>query len=320
MNRPAPRGPQADLKHALLVWLAQHLQALIASIGQAVRYPVSSLLTTAVIGISLALPAGFYLLLENAGAVLSSWGSSAQLALFLNLDVPEERARNLAGEIRGHPQVAAATYLSRAEVLEEYRRMSGFREALEALTDNPLPAVILVQPRTEDAAGDVGERLLADLRQLAEVDAAQYDRQWVQRLYAIMDILERAVLILATLLALGVLLIVGNTIRLAIFNRRAEIEINILFGATNAFIQRPYLYSGLMHGIGGALLAWLLVNGALQLLSAPAARLAELYLSDFALSGLRAREVLCLLATGGALGVAGSWIAVQRHLRTISPF
>jgi cell division transport system permease protein len=318
MTRRPPRFPVPELGRLLQVWLAQHLQALLSSLGQALRAPISSLLTTAVIGISLALPAGFYLLLDNAGTVVSAWGNSAQLALFLRLEVGDQRARELAAAIAARPDVATAAAVSRAEVLEEYRRLSGFGAALDALPDNPLPALILVQPR--GAAADAGAALLAELQHLPEVDAAQFDRQWVQRLAAIMAILKRTVLILGALLSLGVLLIVGNTIRLAIHHRRAEIEINMLFGATHGFIQRPFLYTGLLHGLAGALFAWLLVNGALRILAGPVDRLAELYQSGFTLSGLGGQELLVLLCAGAALGIIGSWVSVQRHLRSINPF
>jgi cell division transport system permease protein len=178
---------------------------------------------------------------------------------------------------------------------------------------------LLVQPGSL-AAGSSAEALLAVLRGLPETDTAQFDRQWVQRLVALLNILQRAVWILAALLALAVLLIIGNTIRLSIYNRRTEIEINMLFGATAAFIQRPFLYSGFMHGLMGALLAWMLVSGAVYLLQSPVAELADLYASNFVLAGLNRDEIFKLLGAGGLLGLSGSWLAVQRHLRDITPF
>jgi cell division transport system permease protein len=303
----------------LAVWFAQHAQACVFSAGQMFRNPVGSLLTASVIGISLALPAGFYLVLANVQQVTTGWGGTARISLFLKIDVAEDRGRALAEELRTRPAIEEVQYISREEALAEYQRMSGFGEALTALPDNPLPAVILVQPSGAGLAGDSGDQLIAELRALPEVDTGQFDRQWVQRLLALLDILRRAILLLAVALALGVLLVVGNTIRLAILNRREEIEINKLFGATNAFVRRPFLYVGMLHGIGGALLAWLLVSLALGLMSDPVSRLAELYSSDFQLSGFGPREVLALVGSGGLLGLLGSWLAVHRHLREIGP-
>lgn len=313
------RAASQDWGRILGAWLDQHAQAFFFSIGQMVRNPIGSLLTTAVIGISLALPASFYLVLVNAQLVTAGWGGTARISLFMKLDVPEDRARAVAEQLARHAQIEDVHYVSREEALAEYERLSGLAEALQYLDENPLPAMLLVQPRLEDLSGGAGDQLIAELRALPEVDSAEFDRQWVQRLFALLQIFQRAVIILATLLAVAVLLIIGNTIRLAIYNRRTEIEINKLFGATNTFIRRPFLYSGLMHGLGGAILALVLVNAGIGLLSGPVARLADLYLSQFALAGLGGREILYLLGAGGFLGLAGSWLAVQRHLSEIGP-
>jgi len=309
-----------DWRRVLSVWAAEHARAFLFSAGQVFRQPASSLLTVAVIGIALALPSLFYLVLLNVEQVSAGWGGSARIALYLKMDVGEAAGRELAGRLATHEAIEDVRYISRDEALEEYRRMSGFAEALEMLPENPLPAVILVQPRLEGLSGEAAETLARELRALPEVESGQFDRQWVQRLFALMAILHRAVFILAALLALAVLLIVGNTIRLAIMNRRAEIEINKLFGATDAFVRRPFLYNGIIHGVLGAVFAWLLVSGATLLLAGPVARLSDLYLGSFSLSGLSARETLGLLAAGGLLGLAGSWLAVSRHLKDMGPF
>ena len=315
MNQPTRRRSAIDWRRAMRAWLLAHAQACIFSVGQLFRSPIGSLLTVAVIGISLALPAGFYLLLVNAQQVTSGWGGSAQISLFMKLDLEKGQAQAVADRLRDHPHIETVSYVSREQGLAEYREMSGFGEALDTLEENPLPDVILVQPKLEALSAAEGDRLLGDLRAIPEVDTAQFDRQWVQRLFAIMEILKRGALIMAFLLAMAVLLVIGNTIRLAIFNRRAEIEINLLFGATHAFVRRPFLYSGFIHGALGALLAWLLINGAIQLLSGPALHLAELYSSRFTLTGLDADAAWYLVGIGGLLGLTGSWIAVQRHLR-----
>lgn len=317
-RRVRPRRP--PLSRLFRVWMVQHIQAFLFSLGETVRNPLGSLLTAAVIGISLALPAAFYITLANVRQVAGGWDATTRISLFLKMDVDADAARALAQKLWARPDVSAVKFISRKQALAEYKRMSGFASALDALDTNPLPALLLVEPRLDGvSAGTAGENLLNDLRKLPQVDTAQFDRQWVQRLFAILEIIQRAVFILAGLLAAAVLLVVGNTIRLAIFHRRTEIEVNKLFGATNAFIQRPFLYNGLIQGVAGALLAWVLVDGAVFLLSGPVARLAHLYLSSFALSGLGLRDGLILVAAGGFLGLAGSWLAVQRHLREIEP-
>jgi cell division transport system permease protein len=297
----------------------QHAQACIYSMGQLFKHPLNTLLTTAVVGIALSLPAGFYLLLENCQRVASNWDNSSEISLFLKLEVDEKRTLALMEELRQTQGVVTVDYISSDAALLEFQKQTGLSQAMNALESNPLPAIILLQPALQEFSSIESDLLMQKLRTLPEVDTAQFDRQWIQRLFAIIEIVRQGVIVLSALLALAVLLIVGNTIRLAIYNRRTEIEVNKLFGATEAFIQRPYLYSGLFHGAGGSFLAWLLLSLSLFLLDAPVARLAGLYSSDFKLHSLSIIECLLLFLGGGVLGLLGSWVSVQRHIKAIEP-
>ncbi|MCC6207716.1 MAG: ABC transporter permease, partial [Gammaproteobacteria bacterium] len=254
-----------------------HLQSLLDSLGRLVRNPVAGAMTVAVIGIALALPTGMHVVLKNVQALSSGWENSAQISLFLRKDLREERLRRLTSELKAMPEVAVVTYVSPDEALREFQRISGFGDAVNALQQNPLPGVLIVQPALAASAPAAVEGLLAHLRGHPDVELAQLDMEWIKRLYAMMEIARRGVAVLASVLALAVLLIVGNTIRLAIQSRRDEIEVQKLIGATDAFIRRPFLYSGFWHGVLGAVIAWLLVNISLWALSAPVARLSSLY-------------------------------------------
>ena len=300
-------------------WLLQHLQAAVYSLGQLARNPIGSFMTVAVIGIALALPAGFYLILDNAKRVTSDWDMTLQIAVYLKQDVSGDAARQLAGQLRDDDAIKAVDYISRAEALQEFRQLSGFAEAIDALSENPLPAVLLVQPASAATDTTAFEKLLSRLQQLPEVDQAKFDRQWLQRLQAIIETVQRAVMVLSFVLGLAVLLIVGNTIRLGIYNRRAEIEITKLFGATDAFIQRPFLYTGFWYGVLGATFAALLIAIAILVLSGPVRDLASLYASNYRLGGASLTQLLALFGTGVGLGLAGSWLSVQRHIRAIEP-
>ncbi len=300
-------------------WLLQHLQAAVYSLGQLARNPIGSLMTVAVIGIALALPAGFYLVLDNAKRVTGSWDMTLQIAVYLKQDVSADGARELADELRQDDAIKSIKYISREDALDEFRQLSGFAEAIDALRENPLPAVLLVQPASAATDTAAFDSLLTRLQKLPAVDQAKFDRQWLQRLQAIIDTVQRAVLVLSFVLGLAVLLIVGNTIRLGIYNRRSEIEITKLFGATDAFIQRPFLYTGFWYGMLGATFAWILITVAVLLLSGPVRELAALYASDYRLSGASLGQFLGLFGTGIGLGLAGSWLSVQRHIRAIEP-
>jgi cell division transport system permease protein len=276
-------------------------------------------MTATVIGIAVALPAGLYVLLGNVDQLRQGLDTTARLSLYLEETVDDAAAEALRGRLEGRPGVASATLITRDQALDEYRRMSGFGEAVAALDHNPLPAVVVVTPAPGGDRAEEVDRLAAELGGLPEVELAQYDLEWLQRLQALSAAFQRGVLVLAGVLALAVLLIVGNTIRLAIHNRRDEIEVAKLVGATDAFVRRPFLYLGLWLGLAGALLAWALVGVTIGLLQGPAGRVAALYQSGFSLTGLGMGEGLVLVAGGGLLGLAGAWVAVAQHLGDIQP-
>jgi cell division transport system permease protein len=290
---------------------------LLATLGQMARAPLATLLTLTVIGITLALPSGLYVMLDNLERVSAGWDRGAQASLFLKRSMTETGAQKLAQQIRAMSSVAGVDYISREAALVEFKKLSGFGAALNALDSNPLPAVLVVRLTTGGNPTAI-ESLMATLSALPGVDLAQLDIEWLRRLAALLQLAERAVAILAALLSLAVLLIIGNTIRLAVVNRHTEIEIIQLVGGTAGFVRRPFLYNGLLHGLLGGLLAWLLVEASLLLLSGPARELAGLYGSSFALTGLGAEQGLSLAMAGGLLGWAGSRMAVGWQLRQIA--
>lgn len=298
-----------------------HAQVLVSSLGRLYRTPLSSLMTTAVIAIALALPSGLLVILDNLQRLNTAWDGTSSVSLFLKQSIGEAQADRLAGDLRGWPSIASVQVIDRAQALEEFRELSGFGEALQALDSNPLPHVLEIRAAAS-AATDPDQALATlvdELGRLPEVELAQLDLQWVKRFAALMEIGRRGILVVGALLGLAVLLIVGNTIRLDIQNRRDEIEISKLIGATDTFIRRPFLYTGLWYGLLGALLAWFLVSIGFWLVDTPVRRLAGLYDSGFLLSTLSWSGVGLLLITGVTLGLAGSWVAVGRHLDAIEP-
>ncbi len=300
-------------------YLLRHVQVFFYSLGQLVRTPFASLLTVAVIGITLALPAGLYVLLDNVQRVSTGWDGRAQISLFLKLDTGDAALERLAAQVRRMPAVAAVEAVSREAALAEFKRLSGFGAALDALDGNPLPPVLVVRPLASYAEPAQLEALVRELEQHGEIDIAQLDLQWIKRLHVMLALAQRGVLLLGVLLAAAVVLIVGNTVRLAILNRRAEIEVIKLIGGTNAFIRRPFLYTGVLQGLLGAVTAWGLVGLLVGLLSGPVRELASLYASNFHVQGLDTSAALILLGAGPLLGWLASRLAVGRHLGAIEP-
>lgn len=310
---------QPKLQTQFQSYFINHLRVFLSSLGRLYQFPGPSAMTIAVIAIALALPAGFYVMLQNAQQLSGGWDGAAKLSLYLKTNTSPAKAQELVGRLSSHAQIDSLSFISRKQSLAEFRASSGFAEALDSLQVNPLPAVIIITPIIDEQRPAGVKALQQELAELDEVDIAQLDMQWVKRLIGIMSIIQRALLILASMLGIAVVLVIGNTIRLDIQNRAREIRVQKLIGATNVFIRRPFLYTGFWYGMLGGLLAWVLVSLGLSLLSGPAQRLAGLYQSEFELSHLSVGAGFLMILTSVSLGYIGSWIAVGRHLKDIEP-
>lgn len=300
-------------------YLERHLQALVGSLGQLWRQRVNTLLTALVIGVSLALPATLLLGLATLRTATAGWDADARLTAYLKIDTPDADAADLAQKLgRELAGKAKVELIDRAQALREFERSSGLGEALALLGENPLPAALVLTP-----AGTADEATLARLsdrvRALPQVQDVQADLEWVRRLNALLELGRRTVWAFAALLGAGVVLVTGNTIRLAIFNRRAEIEITKLIGGTDAFIRRPFLYWGLLQGFSGGVVAMLLLLAVNIGLAGPVRTLAGLYGSTLSLVTPGLVGGLGVLLLGAGLGFAGAALAVRRHLREIEP-
>ncbi len=315
----ASAKPGPELRPNFVARFAQgHLREMTFTLGRFYRNLSGALLTCFVIGITLALPASLHTLVRNINAVSYSWESTLQASLFLKDSTTPAQATALIAKLKTRPGVAEAIYISRDQSLAEFKALSGFGGALDLLETNPLPAVITITP-VKGVERPVIDALVVELGQLPEVEVAKLDRQWLDRLYAVLSLIQRLVLLIAGVLGLAVIVIVGNTIRLDIEAKRAEIVVMKLIGATNGFIRRPFLYTGLWYGLVGGVIAWMLVHAAVLALSGPARELAGLYGSDFRLQGLPVLATLTMFAGGIVLGWIGAWWTVSRHLSGIEP-
>lgn len=299
-------------------WLRHHRLSAADSLRRVLEQPWSSLLTWMVIGIALALPVGLNVALDNAQIVSSDWDSPAQISLFLKTDVSDKEAAQLELELADSEAISSTVLVLKDAALAEFRDLSGFSDVLTSLDENPLPNLILISPDS-GLGPEAVQTLQRELLARPQVEQAVLDMEWLQRLNSVMELSRRIVLAVGSMLVLGVALILGNTIRLAIENRREEIVIVKLVGGSNAFVRRPFLYTGLWYGVGGGIIAAVLVALSLWLLEGPARNLAGLYESDFALQGLGVMGGLNLVILGGILGLFGAALAVSRHLSRIEP-
>jgi cell division transport system permease protein len=304
---------------SIRAYFSRHAQVLIGSLGRIVHQPFATLMTMGVIAVALALPLFLSLLLQNARSATGNWNEAYDLSVYVDKKATAVRVQSLAKQLRQRGDVATVRIITAEQALAEFRSDSGFGNALDALADNPLPDTLVVTPTLAASTPQGTESLKSAIAVLSDVQSVQIDTEWVKRLHAILDLLRRVVLLTGGLLSVGIVLIVSNTIRLDILNRRAEIEVMKLVGASDGFTRRPFLYTGVWYGLGGGLLALLLVAVASSVLARPVAQLAFLYGSAFSLEGLKIVSGLAVLGLSVSLSWIGSWLAATRHIRAIEP-
>jgi len=291
----------------LRIWLSQHLASAASGIARLWYTPLASLLTMSALALAISLPLGLWLVLDNLEQVSGSVQDAHTIDLFLRPEMTHQRANALAGQLRGWPGIAAVEQQTPEQGLEELRGRHGWHEIAPLFADeNPLPYRLRVIPAGEAST------LLAPLKALPEVDLLQYDAQWRQRLEDWLHLGRRLLWVLGGILAIGALLIVGNTVRLDMHTRHEEMQVLHLLGASNGFIRRPFLYLGAWYGLCAGALAIGVLTGAGASLQAP---LADSYHSRFALHGFSAVDIVRILAASIALGWLGARLVSGYMLR-----
>ena len=309
----------SDKPNALNSYVNHHQKTYKATFKQLLKQPLASFFTCAVIGIAFVLPALLAIILNNIQSVQHNWDGSAQITLFLKKGVPAIDGATLSETIAKKPSITSSHFVDNDTALEEFKERFKLEDAVDYLDANPLPHVILVQPDKSLKSIEHIEQIKNSLLKFPEVEGALLDVMWVQRLNSITELLQRAAWVIAFMLGAAVILILGNTIRLFIENRKEEIAVVKLVGGTNAFVRRPFLYMGVFFGLGGSIIAWVLINLTLYMLNGPIEDLAQSYQSTFSLSGFSFESTLLLIILGMTLGWFGAWLSVRKHLDDIEP-
>lgn len=294
-------------------WLAQHGQAFLLALRRLAASPVNTLLSLLAIGIALALPAGGQMLLANALQVARDAAPTPQISLFLDLGADKRASQDIEARLKNHPGVKSVRFIAREDTLTRMKANEGLGDVIDALPKNPFPDAFAILPA--DDRPEATERLATEFRKLPKVAHVQLDSDWVRRLDALLKIGRTGVLLLALLLGVGLVAITFNTIRLQVMTSRAEIELSRLLGATDAFIRRPFHYFGMLLGLLGGAVAWLIVAGTTLWLSSPIGELARLYSLDFTLRPLSVIDSAALLGAAAALGWLGASLSLRQHLK-----
>ena len=305
-----------DFFDKLQAYRDQHAHALFSSLGRIVAAPFNSIMTVSVLAIAISFVSGFYILEVNIQQLAGHIDASNQFSLFLRDDVSEFHANKLAEIMRQNVNVQSVKLITKDEAAAEFQTYSGFGTAINELEKNPLPIVLQVLPKKSLENKQDLEDLQKEFQRAPEVDVVQMDLQWIERLQSIINVMKLFANILNILLAAAVLLIIGNTVLLELHNRRDEIVIEKLVGATNSFIQRPFLYAGFWIGFISSICSWFIVTVLMLILRGSVEKLSSLYGGSFHLLFLTLTDTLVLITISSLLGVLAAWVVLSYQMHS----
>lgn len=304
----------------MLAWFIRHLQTMVGALGDLSRNPFSSTLSISVIAIALALPGSLFAALENINKFTAEFEHGANISLFLAPEINIKQAKEFKLSLEQHAAIKHVDLITPDQAMAEFKSRSGLADALDSLTSNPLPFVLLAYPGDEIARSPTKlASLIDELGKLKQVELSQFDLEWIKRLTALLELMTRAVWVIAFILGLGVFLVIGNTIRLAITNRQEEIRIIKLIGGTDAFVRRPFLYSGMFQGFFGGLFALLVIFLLFSFISTPTTALSSMYGIAFSLEPLHLLPSILLVSSGAVIGWLSARVTVGVYLKQFEP-
>lgn len=297
-------------------WLSAHGMAFSLSIRTLLLNPLTTLITLLSLAVTLCLPSASYLLYKNATLLLSGWDKGTTISIFLQDQVSFDKANALLKSLETRPEVAEVRYQSPEQALQEFRELSGLKDVIDSLPNNPLPGVITLYPSPAYERTSTLSQLQGFLQGLPEVQSVEIDLDWVQKMHAYLHFGKALTLVIGILVGLTVILVIGNIIRLTLERHKEETAVLSLIGATRYFIARPFLYRGFWYGLLGGVFSFALLSIVIDYLQKPMDKLSFLYQEPFLIYNLNVEETLILLMISGGLGLIGAWIAVQAQLRT----
>lgn len=296
----------------LQYWWTCHLRAFLFACGELVRYPMSNLMTIFVIGIAFSLPITLFSLLQNAQGIITNWQTAPKILLYLKQDLSANQLNTFIQTLNQDKAIEQVKYISPQQGLQSLQTNGSVDDtSINALGYNPLPGVVEVTPNHLNNTPQQIQLLYSRLKSLNDIQLAELNINWVKRLYYLLETLQYLTMAIATLFAVGLVLIVGNTIRLDLKSNQEEIDVLNLIGATRSFIRRPLLYRGLLYGCIGGAIAWMLCSIILTWLESPVTHLAMSYNSSISLHGLSLCQGLMAIIGGGLLSYLGARIVLK---------
>ncbi|MDE8034011.1 permease-like cell division protein FtsX [Actinobacillus equuli subsp. equuli] len=276
-------------------------------------------LTVLVIAVSLTIPTVSYLLWKNTHQAATEFYPEPELTIYLHKNLAEHDVNAVVERIRHFDadKIESLNYISRQQSLDEFRSWSGFGEALDIIDDNPLPAVVTLKPKKQFTGNDAMLELRNGLQAIKGVQEVRLDNGWLEKLTALTWLIARIAMVCTVLMLIAVFLVVGNAVRTDVANSKASIEVQQLLGATDHFIARPFLYTGMIYGFFGSLLAILFSAVLISYFTGVVKYVTDMFTVKFELNGLDFSEIFFLIVACIFIGWLSAKIATNRHIHRI---
>lgn len=289
-------------------WLNQHIQAASVVLHRLRQQLLSTILIMTVIGVTLAIPSLIYVILQNANALIMDVKKDAKMSIFLQQNTNQTTIDTIKAKLSNLPEIAEFTFVPKDAALKQLIETTNNPELISSLEGNPLPDAFFIKPASID--GNNVKSLKSNLEKLEGVADVVVDSGWVNRLNSLLNIGKKAVWIFGCLLGFALIAVISNTIRMQILTHKEEIEVSELFGATKSFIRRPFLYLGTLYGLGGGVIACLLLWLVLYMFNQSVVQIAQEYASDFTLQFQATITFIYMVAISILIGWLASYWAV----------
>lgn len=290
-----------------------HSSAAMQALRQVRETPLSTFITCAIIAMTLVLTTTLTVTLKTFEHIASYVKNSNQLIVYLKPEGKEFEIEQWLTTLKQKPVVKEITYISKEQALKELANQPDYNEILANIPDNPLPSALLIKLNTDDKA--LIEPLVNNLKASPFTVAINFDFDWLKRLSIIIWLLRRVSLALEIVFAVGVLLIVNHAIRSATQRNQQEIQLLQLIGASTPYIRKPFIYLGVLLGVGAGLITVSLLIFITFAIKQPLTEFLTAYHLQSQAFLLDFQVLWSLLTVSTLLGVLGAWLSFNRYAK-----
>lgn len=302
------------------ILLTRHWQAIKLVLTRMSNNKLPSFMIFLVVSVAMCLPGLFYISVDNLSKLTEHMQNETEISIFLKLDANAKTIEKIDALLAQNSAIKQFHLVTKDEAWQKLKAKSESNheasDVVNQLNKNPLPDAFFIQAKSTDP--EALESLKNELKALPGVEQSLLNTEWAKRLSTLLALGKKIIFFISLLLAVALLVIIGNTVRMQILTQKDEIEVSNLMGATSSFIRTPFLYAGIFYGLFGGLLAILMIAGVVQAFNYSIAQISSLYSSDFSLALFNTNLFASIIIMAIAIGWLGAYLATSREIASIN--